>query len=84
MKSYKAKFNNEETNMFGTMAYDATFVLLKAIEKAQTTDPQAINKALEETNYKGITGDFQFDEQHNPTKSLVVKTIQDGKYTYLN
>lgn len=84
VKAYKAKYNNEETNMFGTMAYDATFVLLKAIEKAGSTDPEKINKALEETDYKGITGEFHFDEQHNPTKSLVVKTIQNGEYTYLD
>lgn len=84
VKAYKAKYNNEDTNMFGTMAYDATFVLLKAIEKAGHTSPEKINKALEETDYKGITGEFHFDEQHNPTKALVVKTIQNGEYTYLD
>lgn len=82
-KAYKAKFGGE-TNMFGTMAYDATWVLLKAIEAAGTTDPEAICEALEATNYDGITGHFEFDEKHNPTKDLVVKTIKNGEYTYLD
>ena len=82
-EAYKAKFNGE-TNMFGTMAYDATFVLIKAVEKANSKDPKAVCDALTKTNYKGITGTFQYDDQHNPTKDLVIKTIKDGAYTYLN
>jgi ABC-type branched-chain amino acid transport systems, periplasmic component len=81
--AYKAKFNSE-TNMFGTMAYDATFVLIKAIESAGSSDPEAVIAALEKTNYDGITGHFEFDAQHNPTKDLVVKTIKDGQYSYLD
>lgn len=83
VKAYKAEFEGE-TNMFGTMAYDATWVLLKAIEAAGTTDAKAINTALEATNYTGITGQIQFNEQHNPTKDLIVKTIKDGAYSYLD
>lgn len=83
VKAYKDKYGSD-TNMFGTMAYDATMVLLKAIEAAGTTSPEAINKALEATDYTGITGHFAFDKQHNPTKDLVVKTIKDGKYSYLD
>ena len=70
--------------MFGTMAYDATWVLLKAVEAAGSSDPEKVCAALEKTNYTGITGTFQYDEQHNPTKDLVVKTIKDGAYTYLD
>lgn len=84
VKAYKKVNNNENTNMFGTMAYDATWVLLKAVEKAGITDPAAVCKALSETDYTGITGRFQYDEQHNPTKDLVVKTIKNGSYDYLD
>ena len=81
--AYKAKYNSE-TNMFGTMAYDATFVLIKAVEAAGTTDSEAVCDALTKTSYDGITGHFEFDDQHNPTKDLVIKTIKDGKYAYLD
>ncbi|MEG0276106.1 MAG: ABC transporter substrate-binding protein [Coprobacillus sp.] len=83
VKNYKAKFNSE-TNMFGTMAYDATMVLIKAVENAGSTDPEKVCAALEKTDYQGITGKFTYDKQHNPTKDLVVKTIKDGKYSYLD
>lgn len=83
VKAYKAKFGGE-TNMFGTMAYDATWVLLKAVEAAGTTGAADINAALQNTNYTGITGVIQFNDKHNPTKDLIVKTIKDGAYSYLN
>ena len=83
VEAYKAKYN-AETNMFGTMAYDATWVLIKAVEAAGTTDPEKVCAALEKTDYTGITGTFKFESQHNPTKELVVKTIKDGAYTYLD
>lgn len=83
VKKYQEKFGSE-TNMFGTMAYDATWVLIKAVETAQTTNYQKICEALGKTNYDGITGHFEFDEKHNPMKELVVKTIKDGKYSYLD
>ena len=70
--------------MFGTMAYDATWVMIKAIEAAGSTDADAIIKALEATNYEGITGTIKFNEQHNPSKDLIVKTIKDGQYAYLD
>ncbi len=83
VKAYKDKYNGE-TNMFGTMAYDAAWVMFKAIEAAGTTNPDDIIKALEATNYEGITGNIKFNEQHNPSKDLIVKTIKDGKYAYLD
>lgn len=83
VKAYKAKYNSE-TNMFGTMAYDAAWVMFKAIEAAGTTNADDIIKALEATNYEGITGTIQFNDQHNPNKDLIVKTIKDGQYAYLD
>jgi ABC-type branched-subunit amino acid transport system substrate-binding protein len=42
-------------------AYDATHLLLNAIEDAGSTDPQAIIDALEEIEYTGVMGDFWFE-----------------------
>ena len=83
LKAYKETYNGE-TNMFGTMAYDATWILIKAIEAAGTTEAAAINEALEATKYDGITGHFEFDGYHNPSKLLLVKTIRNGEYGYLD
>lgn len=42
-------------------AYDATYVLLKAIEAAGTTEPEAVIKALEQTKHTGVLGDIWFE-----------------------
>ncbi|MFQ5610967.1 MAG: ABC transporter substrate-binding protein [Anaerolineae bacterium] len=42
-------------------AYDATYLLLKGIEEAGSTDPQAIIEALESIQYTGVMGDFWFE-----------------------
>lgn len=81
--AYEAEFGSS-TNMFGTMAYDATMILIAAVESCGSTDAAAICEALAATNYDGITGNFQYDDQHNPTKDLVIKTIKDGDYSYLD
>jgi branched-chain amino acid transport system substrate-binding protein len=41
-------------------AYDATYLLLQAIEEAGSTDSQAIIDALENIKYTGVMGDFWF------------------------
>lgn len=42
-------------------AYDATYVLLKAIEAAGSTEPAAIIEALEQTQHTGVLGDIWFE-----------------------
>ena len=40
------------------MGYDAYNVAVDAIERAQSTDPNAIYEALKSTNWEGITGNI--------------------------
>ena len=72
VKAYKEKFGaNPDT--FAALSYDATQLLMKAIEKAGSTDPQAITKALAETtDFDGVTGTFSMGADHTPIKSAVV------------
>jgi branched-chain amino acid transport system substrate-binding protein len=50
-----------------------------AIERAGSTDPDAIRDALAETtNFVGVTGTFSMGEDHNPIKSIVVIGLEDG------
>ena len=79
VKAYKEKFGaNPDT--FAALSYDATQLLMKAIEKAGSTDPQAITKALAETkNFDGVTGTFSMGADHTPIKSAVVIEFQNGQ-----
>jgi ABC-type branched-subunit amino acid transport system substrate-binding protein len=42
-------------------AYDATYMLLNAIEEAGTTEPQAVIEALENIEMTGVLGDLWFE-----------------------
>ena len=79
VKAYKEKYGaNPDT--FAALSYDATQLLMKAIEKAGSTDPQAITKALAETkDFDGVTGTFSMGADHTPVKSAVVIEFQNGQ-----
>lgn len=75
--AYKAEYN-EEPGMFAALAYDSTNLLIQAIEKAGSTDPEAVRSAVESIEFDGVTGSFSFDETHTPIKSVLVVTLVDG------
>ena len=62
------------------VSYDATKVLLAAIQRAGSFDAEAIRDQLAATkNYIGATDIASYDENRHPTKSAVIFTIKDGK-----
>ena len=62
------------------VSYDATKVLLAAIERAGSFDAEAIRDQLAATkNYTGATNIASYDENRHPTKSAVIFTIKDGQ-----
>lgn len=75
---YKEKYN-EEPAAFALLAYDAVYLIKAAMEKAGTTEAATVVKALHEIDYKGgLTGDFKFDENNNPLKTITVCEFVDG------
>jgi branched-chain amino acid transport system substrate-binding protein len=81
-KDYEGEFNAIPST-FGGHAWDAFYLLLEAIEKADGTDPEKVRDALEnETGgFVGISGVFNMNEKdHNGLSkdSLVMVKIQDG------
>lgn len=75
--AYKAEYN-ADPSMFEALAFDSTNLLIEAIEKAGSTDAEAVNKAVAEIEFSGVTGDFTFDETHTPIKSVLVVELEDG------
>lgn len=85
VEKYKASHNGEEPAAVTALAYDAYNVVLDAIERAGSTDPAAIQKALKETkDFPGVAGYINFDENGDATKSAVIKEIKDGKFSYVD
>ncbi|HHV63477.1 MAG TPA: ABC transporter substrate-binding protein [Peptococcaceae bacterium] len=78
--AYKAEYN-QDVDSFAVLGYDAAKILLDAIERAGSTDPEAIRKALEETKgFVGVSGEINIDPAtHNPKKSATILKFVDGK-----
>jgi branched-chain amino acid transport system substrate-binding protein len=79
---YEQEFGMAPTTAFGAYAYDATMLAALAIDKAGTTDPDAVAKALKEvsTSYRGVTGDKSFDaDGMQIEESYQRKIYKDGK-----
>lgn len=62
------------------LGYDATMIVLQALDKAKKPTPQEIMKVLTlMKNFKGVTGTISFDKNGDAVKSVVVlKVDKDG------
>ena len=68
------------------MAYDAYLIAVSGIEKAGTaTDTVKIRDAIAIAATKDlecVTGMTTLDENGDPIKGVVIKTVKDGKFTF--
>ena len=53
---------NDMVAAVSAMGYDAYFVALEALKAAGTTDSKAVNAALWNVKYKGVSGDIAFEQ----------------------
>ncbi len=79
LKTYKETYN-EEPSMFAVLGYDSMMIMAEAIEKAGSTDSDAIIAALKETNHKGLTGTTSFDDKRNPVREAIITSFEGLNY----
>lgn len=75
--NFKAEYN-VEPNVLAALAYDAAYILADSIERAGTTESEALKNAIAATDIKVVTGQISFDENRNPVKSAVMVEIVKG------
>ncbi|WP_058485217.1 ABC transporter substrate-binding protein [Defluviitalea phaphyphila] len=80
LKMYKEEYGEDPVS-FAALGYDAMKILAAAIEKAGSTDKEAVIEALAETNITSVTGNITFDENRNPIKDAAIIKIEGGKNT---
>ena len=69
----------EVPSALSALAYDAAYMLFKAIDNANSTDPAAIRDALAALEaFDGVTGDISFDEFHNAVKPAFLIELRNG------
>lgn len=86
LKAYRGKYG-EETEPASDVAlgFDAYLLAVNAINTAGTSvDTQAIRDQLAATkNFPGASGNITFDENGDPIKSVVIKTIINGEFVHI-
>ncbi len=65
------------------LAYDATNVLLQAIEKAGADDPAKVKDALAAIQFEGVAGEIRFNEVGDPIKKAAISHITGGKIEFV-
>jgi branched-chain amino acid transport system substrate-binding protein len=80
-KRYDAKFPGQ-FQIYSPYVYDATFVLVDAMKRANSADPKVYTAKIPETDFKGVTTTVRFEpngELKNPSISMY--TYKEGKKT---
>lgn len=80
--NYKEKFG-EDPGSFAVLGYDAVYIAKAAIEKAGSTDSDAIKEALKTIDEKCGTTNYKFDENGDPIKSVVVNQVKSGGFDFV-
>ena len=83
-KRYDAKYPGQ-FQIYSPYTYDATYLLVDAMKRADSTDPKVYNAELIKSNYKGVTTTIAFEpngELKNPAITLYI--YKDGKKSALN
>jgi len=88
LKTYGAKYKDKDgkeivPDALSTLAYDATNLMIAAIEKAGVDDPSKVKDAMAALQWEGVSGKITFDANHNPIKAAVILQVKDGKIVYV-
>lgn len=92
-RAFKQKFNARygEIQNYSPYAYDAVYVLIEAMKRAQSADPAKYLAELPKTDYQGVTGHIRFDRNGDLANSAItlyrvesgvwrpLKTMQSAK-----
>lgn len=86
-KKFLALFKKEtgkELDSFGAMGADAYFIVLDAIRRAGSSDPNKIREALATTkDFQGVTGKISLKPDGNAVKAIVINKVKNGEFTYV-
>ncbi len=79
VSTYQEKYD-ATPDQFAADGYDTVYVIKAALEKAASTDSEALIKAMTEIQVDGITGSVTFTADGEPNKGAKFIQILDGAY----
>lgn len=85
LQAFKKEFPDKEPAGVSALGYDAYLLIIEAIKRANSTDPEKIKEEINKTkDFMGAAGVVNFDENRNAIKSAVIKQVKGGKFVYLD
>jgi branched-chain amino acid transport system substrate-binding protein len=80
IQAYGEKYKNERgepivPDALAVLGYDATNMMLQAIQNAGTDDVEKVREAVAALKFSAVSGQITFDAHHNPVKSAVVMKV---------
>lgn len=83
LKAFREEYKKEPAAT-SALGYDAYMVIIDAITRAKSADPQKIREALTQTkDFEGSAGAITINAERNADKAAVFKTVKDGKFVFL-
>lgn len=87
-KKYVEIFRNKydhAPDALGALGADAYLIMLNAIERAGSPDPEKIRDEIEKTkDFQGVTGVIFIDSNHNAVKNVVIRQVKGGESVYVS
>jgi branched-chain amino acid transport system substrate-binding protein len=84
-KAWKERYDKKypgQFQVYSPYTYDATFVLIDAMQRAKSTDPKKYIPELKKTSFKGVTAVIQFEKNGElKNAATTLYTYKDGKKT---
>jgi branched-chain amino acid transport system substrate-binding protein len=82
-KKYREKYG-QDPDVYSSWAYGAVYLLKTAIEKAKSTEPEAIRGAmLGIRGLKGVEGTYDFDENGDGVHGYNIVKNEQGKIVFI-
>lgn len=81
-QKFEAKYG--QIQLYAPYAYDAAYVLVDAMKRANSTDPEKYLPELGKTSFEGVTGKIGFDAKGDLTSGpITLYTVKGGKWETL-
>ena len=83
-KRYKVRFNSE-VQIYAPFTYDAVYVLVDSMKRANSTDPAKILLVMPDTKMNGLVGNIAFDNKGDMKEGVItLYDFKDKKKTVLD
>ena len=77
-KRYKERFK-QAPDVYAASFYDQTLFIAQAMKAANSTDPSVVATTIRNSSYKGVVGNYAYDDKGNMKQSTVtVYTFKNG------